>query len=675
MKYFFLFITLFSLMVACPSWAQTPDSTGGLRFTVRKDMLNLKVRGLKKAQIYSATKTLEDYLSAPVSATVINQQMLERSGALNIPEALRLVPGVWVTQKTNGNYEVYLRQNITPPNSMLQDNKNAQLLVVIDHVPQYDYLFSGIVWEALPIDIYDVERIEVIRTPSTVFFGNAAIAGVIHIFTKKVQDNSLKFSLNSQAGSAAYNLQGNNQDLSYLHSASLSAGISDQFRFRVSGHYHFLNRFQDDYYLLSQGRFMASDSLLFFKQNVAETNLNTKLGQERLGINAFTFYTPNDQVSVHTRLHYQQSHIQTIQTDDTLALTQRKSNSISASLNAYIYKLHLTAAYRTGETDYALGYAGHQFLTQQLQASADYKLRYKKIDFQPGIGFMQSSYTPVNETDSSLSFTNYYAFLKTELNPLPRLRVLASLRGDIFAQASTPFLSYQLSSTYKLAYHLIRASYTYNEALPLRRQLSQNIRHTILPNTNPNRSSVAELGWSAKILAKIQASVEVFLNQSLYHYSNFEGTNMLNSTLPESQVLDLTQAGVTTELSVWLNKLQVGGFITLQRSGQTLTELSQEGFGQTPQFYGGFQLNYEGLLNRLNVNTQLYFYEDYSINTKYQALTIPAKALLNVKVSYKVWQDNRLFLNVRNALNDTNREFAFADQAPAFYLAGLTITL
>ncbi|OJJ20515.1 hypothetical protein BKI52_18850 [marine bacterium AO1-C] len=634
-------------------------------------MLNLQVRGLKKVQIYSATKTLEDYLAAPVSATVINQQMLERSGAINIPEALRLAPGVWVTQKTNGNYEVYLRQNITPAGSLLQDNKNSQLLVVIDQVPQYDYLFSGIVWESLPVDIHDVERIEVIRTPSTVFFGNAAISGVIHIFTKKVQDNSLKLSVDSQAGAAANNLRGNNQDLSYIHRASLSAGISDQFRFRLSGHYHFLNRFQDDYYLLHENRFLASDSLLFFKQNVTETNLNTKLGHERLGINAFTFYTPNNHVSINTRVYYQQAQVQTIQTDDTLALTQRKSNSLAASINAYIYKLHVTASYRTGEMDYALGYVGNQFLTQQLQASADYKLRYKKVDLQSGAGFLQNNYTSINDSDSSHSFTNYYAFLKAEASPLPRWRVLASLRGDIFAQASSPFLSYQLSSTYKMAYHLIKASYTYNEALPLQRQHRQNIQHTILTDINPNRSSVVELGWSAKILAKIQASLEVFLNQGLYQHTTFNETN----ALPESQALNVTQAGLTTELSAWLNKFQVSGFITLQRSGQTLSELSQEGFGQTPQFYGGFQVNYEGLLNRLNVNTQLYFYEDYSINTKYQALTIPAKTLLNIKISYKVWQDNRLFLNVRNALNDTNREFAFADQAPAFYLAGVTITL
>ena len=310
-------------------------------------------------------------------------------------------------------------------------------------------------------------------------------------------------------------------------------------------------------------------------------------------------------------------------------------------------------------------------MTQQLQFSADYKLNYRKIDFQPGAGFLQNSYTALNAPDSNQTFTNYYAFLKTDFAPFPRWRVLASLRGDIFEGAASPFISYQLNATYKMAYHLIKASYTYNEALPLQRRLRQSIQHTILPNINPNRSRVVELGWSAKILAKIQASLEGFLNQSTYHQTQF--TNDGNP--PQHQVFDLSQVGITSELNVWLNKLQIGGFVTLQKSGQTLSELNEEGFDQTPQFYGGLRINYEGLLNRLNVNAQLYFYEDYRIATTYKTLTIPAKTLLNMKVSYKVWKENRIFLNVRNALNDASREFVFADQAPAFYLAGLTITL
>lgn len=115
-------------------FAQVTDSSKSLQLTVREDMLNLKSRGLKKEQIYSASKTLENFINAPVSATVITQKMIEQTGVNNIPEALRLAPGLWVQQKTNGNYEVHIRHSFSSSNNLLQDTKNQQLLVVIDLV-------------------------------------------------------------------------------------------------------------------------------------------------------------------------------------------------------------------------------------------------------------------------------------------------------------------------------------------------------------------------------------------------------------------------------------------------------------------------------------------------------------------------------------------------------------
>ncbi|OJJ18757.1 hypothetical protein BKI52_24465 [marine bacterium AO1-C] len=670
-KYIIIFFVCIGII--CQSVAQTPpdSSEAFLQFTVKEDVLSLQPKKAKRPQIYSASKSLEDYLSAPVSATVINQQMIEQSGALNIPEALRLVPGVWVTQKTNGNYEVFLRQNNTTTSGLLHDTKNTQLLVVIDHVPQYDYLFAGIIWETLPVTIHDIERIEVIKTPSGIFYGNAAIGGVVHIFTKQAQAQNLKFALQSQTGATAFNIQnGGGQDVSYLHQGSVSGGIGDKFRFRLSGHYYFLKRFQDDYYLLLENRLLPSDSLLTFKYNAFETNLNTKKAQERFGVNAFTSYAFSNKVVVHTRVSYQQTFAQTIQTDDTLALAQRTTNTLTANVNLFVDKLHVTASYQVGERDYAQGYAGNQFSLNHLQAMADYKFRFRKVDFQPGIGLLQSNHISNQVPTPSESFTNYYVFLKANLNPIPQLRVMASARGDVFAQSERPFLSYQLSSTYKISSHLIRGSYVYNEAPALFRRFRQNVQHTIVPDAAPNNASTIELGWSTKIQSRINASLSLFLNQGAYRYTAFT-----DSTTSARNVFNFAQAGLSSEVSVRWSKLEVRGFVTLQRSGQMLNDLSQDGFGSTPQFYGGLQLNYEGLLGRLNLNTQLYFYENYTIDTQYQALTIPAKTLLNFKLSYKVWKENSIFLNVRNALNSISPEFVFADQVPAFYLVGLQVAL
>ena len=57
------------------------------------------------------------------------------------------------------------------------------LLVLIDDRPVFDYFNGGTFWEQLPITIEEVERIEVIRGPSSALYGPNAVCGVVHIIT------------------------------------------------------------------------------------------------------------------------------------------------------------------------------------------------------------------------------------------------------------------------------------------------------------------------------------------------------------------------------------------------------------------------------------------------------------------------------------------------------------
>lgn len=116
-----------------PLWAQQPpDSTKtNWRLKVREDLLYLKATGLKKKEIYSASRKPEHFFDAPLASSVITQKMLQQTGVTNIVEALRLIPGLLVHQKTNGNYEVNIRHSFSAANSLLSDQKNQQLLVVI----------------------------------------------------------------------------------------------------------------------------------------------------------------------------------------------------------------------------------------------------------------------------------------------------------------------------------------------------------------------------------------------------------------------------------------------------------------------------------------------------------------------------------------------------------------
>ncbi|OJJ17989.1 hypothetical protein BKI52_29485 [marine bacterium AO1-C] len=651
-----------------------------LQLQVREDMLNLKAKGLKKDQVYSASRELEQLVNAPVSATVITQKMIAQTGVINIAEALRLAPGVLVQQKTNGNYEVHLRHSQSfATQGSLQDTKNQQLLVLIDHVPQYDYLFGGILWESLPVDLHDIERIEVIRTPSVVFFGNTAVTGVIHIFTKHPEDNDLKLFLQSQAGNNLQNLGSDAPNLSAISRAALSFGVSDKLRFRLSGHYHFLHRFQEDYHLLNENRHISSDSLLFYKQNAPQTNLNTRLAQENLGVNALISYKPSAKAFFSTHFTYQASHIQTVQGDDTLALIQRQVNTLGVNLNAHIDGFHLNASQSLGMQNYALAYNGNQFENNQSQASLSYQLSLQKIQLQPGVGFLHTENTAIAEANETTLPTNrlvgYYAFTKADMNLTPQWRIMGSVRGDQYEGATRPYLSYQMSSSLKINQHFLRGNYTYNEGIPLVRSLQQSIAHSFLASLNPNKVTTIELGWNARIASKINTSLEVFQSQFTLGIPAFSQVASSPSGTSQKLQHSFVQVGSSARVQVWLNKLQIDGFMTIQQSANSWEQLRSEPAKHTARLYGGVQLNYVGFLGKLNANAQIHYYDKYQFNTQYGHIEIPTRTLLNMKISYKIWREHMLFFNARNLLNTNQREYAFADNVTGFYLLGLQINI
>ena len=88
-----------------------------------------------------------------------------------------------------------------------------------------------------------------------------------------------------------------------------------------------------------------------------------------------------------------------------------------------------------------------------------------------------------------------------------------------------------------------------------------------------------------------------------------------------------------------------------------------------------FGINYI-LKDKWNINTSLYYYgkQTFVMNRSYNMYGtdhISAKALVNVKVSYEFMKNNKVFVNVRNLLDDRSNEFAFADEIGAKFFGGV----
>lgn len=126
--------------------------------------------------VLTPTRLRQALSDAPASVSVITSEMISSYGIGTIPDALRLVPGMAVSQVTGNDYRVnYHGTNILVPRRMN---------VLIDGVPVYGLRITGVDWTLLPVAIEDIERIEVIRGSNSAAYGSNSMLAIINIITK-----------------------------------------------------------------------------------------------------------------------------------------------------------------------------------------------------------------------------------------------------------------------------------------------------------------------------------------------------------------------------------------------------------------------------------------------------------------------------------------------------------
>jgi iron complex outermembrane receptor protein len=128
-------------------------------------------------RITSVSREEQDFLRTSAAVFVITEQDIRRSGATDIAEILRSVPGVQVAQISSSKWGVGVRG--------FNAQYSTKLLVLIDGRSVYDPEHSGVTWHLQSIPLEDIERIEVIRGPGATMWGANAVNGVISITTKR----------------------------------------------------------------------------------------------------------------------------------------------------------------------------------------------------------------------------------------------------------------------------------------------------------------------------------------------------------------------------------------------------------------------------------------------------------------------------------------------------------
>lgn len=204
--------------------------------------LGMSLQQLMQVKITSVSKKEEKLSEAAAAVFVITGEDIRRSGVTNIPEALRMAPGVEVARIGSNKWAISIRG--------FNGRFANKLLVLLDGRSVYSPIFSGVFWDIQDLLLEDVDRIEVIRGPGATLWGANAVNGVINIITKHAKatqgvflsagggDEEKRFGefrFGGRMGSAAFfRVYGKAFLRDSFHELSGSGGI-DEWSYRRSG--------------------------------------------------------------------------------------------------------------------------------------------------------------------------------------------------------------------------------------------------------------------------------------------------------------------------------------------------------------------------------------------------------------------------------------------------------
>ena len=138
-----------------------------------EELLNIDVMSVSAT---TASKKEQTLASTAAALFVITNEDIRRAGITNIPEALRMVPGLQVARIDGSKWTVSAR-------GLSGGQLGNKLLVLIDG-RNVTPLRSELHWELQDVLIEDIDRIEVVRGPGIALWGANAVNGVINIITK-----------------------------------------------------------------------------------------------------------------------------------------------------------------------------------------------------------------------------------------------------------------------------------------------------------------------------------------------------------------------------------------------------------------------------------------------------------------------------------------------------------
>jgi outer membrane receptor for ferrienterochelin and colicins len=133
-------------------------------------------------KVYGASKYEQKVSQAPSSVSLVMRDEIQKQGYRTLADVLRGVNGVYVSDDRNYSY-IGMRGFNRP------GDYNSRVLMVVDGHRINDNVYGqALVGTEAFLDVNTIERVEVVRGPSSSIYGNNAFFGVVNVITRRGRD-------------------------------------------------------------------------------------------------------------------------------------------------------------------------------------------------------------------------------------------------------------------------------------------------------------------------------------------------------------------------------------------------------------------------------------------------------------------------------------------------------
>ncbi len=450
--------------------------------------------------VSSASKEEESTFTSQLATTVITKDELRSWGATTIEDAFRLIPGMIVSQRNNGVYDIHMRGlNNIPEYHLLLYSNNNNMQLMVDGRPVQNLITGIIQMEQLPISIEDVERIEVVRGACSALYGMNAVTGIVNIITEKPASGSKSASGSAQIG---------NMD-TYIADFALRKTIGDKWSIGITANAQRRERNTDKLYIMpakgiyydnnnaypaytsiteeeladptkftnvEAGGFYSIADIKRIRQVLNGTLYNANeddapyedmfpepgLARRNFGINAYIRYAPKPDVYFDLTGGYQNSYsLNMSPSQDYFSQVGTESKTDYINLNGNIHDLHFLVNYAGGPQDFCKGVDGYKMMSNNTNAQVDYNFRFDNgISLRPGVAYNYVYYSDyAKQSKSHPGETIGFLMSHTDISTIsPSVRaqwshggfsVTAAVRGDKTSKPDKWNMSYMASASYQ----------------------------------------------------------------------------------------------------------------------------------------------------------------------------------------------------------------------------------